>query len=177
MHSLHGRMTGRVGSDACPFTRIPQALALLPHVLCQPPPPFRFISDGLRLFRPAPSRVEGPPVVVGHGKTITTLSAKGILAVNHPKKDDDDRDDQCDSIRILVDMVAALGPEGPIAALTQLTHRLSGLAGTIGFPTISARASMLEDLVRRADSGIFDVRPARDDANATGHRTMFHVHH
>ena len=54
---------------------------------------------------------------------------------------------QCDSIRILVDQVAALGPRGPVAALTQFIRRLSGLAGTIGFPTISARASDLENLV------------------------------
>jgi hypothetical protein len=46
---------------------------------------------------------------------------------------------QCDSMRVLVDKVAALHPLGPVAALTQITHRLNGLAGTIGFPTISAR--------------------------------------
>ena len=57
---------------------------------------------------------------------------------------------QCDAIRILVDKVAALDPRGPVAALTQITHRLSGLAGTIGFPTISARASDLENLVAGA---------------------------
>jgi CheY-like chemotaxis protein len=50
---------------------------------------------------------------------------------------------QCDSMRTLVDKVAALGPRGPVTALTQITHRLSGLAGTIGFPTISARVSDL----------------------------------
>ena len=69
---------------------------------------------------------------------------------------------QCDSIRILVDKVAALGPKGPVAALTQVTHRLSGLAGTIGFPTISARASDLEDLVGGAGRGAFDAVLARD---------------
>ena len=74
---------------------------------------------------------------------------------------------QCDSIRILVDEVAALHPRGPVAALTQITHRLSGLAGTIGFPTISARASDLENLVAGAGSRrAFDASAARDAVDA-----------
>ena len=73
---------------------------------------------------------------------------------------------QCDSIRILIDKVAAFGPRGPVAALTQVTHQLSGLAGTIGFPTISARASELEDLVDSARSGAFDALLARDVVDA-----------
>ena len=70
---------------------------------------------------------------------------------------------QCDSIRTLVDKVAALHPRGPVAALTQATHRLNGLAGTIGFPTISARASDLENLVAGAGGRrAFDTSAARD---------------
>jgi two-component system cell cycle response regulator len=68
---------------------------------------------------------------------------------------------RCDSIRILLDQVAASGPAGPLAALTQVTHRLSGLAGTIGFPTISARASELEVLLDNAESGALDAARAR----------------
>ena len=73
---------------------------------------------------------------------------------------------QCDSIRLLVDEVAALGPGGPIAALTQVSHRLNGLAGTIGFPTVSARASDLEGLVSEARCGTFDARRAGDAVDA-----------
>jgi DNA-binding response OmpR family regulator len=73
---------------------------------------------------------------------------------------------QCDSIRIHVDMVATLGPEGPIAALRQLTHRLSGLAGTIGFPTISARASELEALIDAAGTTAFSAVAARNAVDA-----------
>ena len=73
---------------------------------------------------------------------------------------------QCESIRILVDKVAAFGPRGPVAALKHVVHRLSGLAGTIGFPTISARASELEDLVDGAGSGAFDASLARDVVDA-----------
>jgi DNA-binding response OmpR family regulator len=66
-----------------------------------------------------------------------------------------------DSIRILLDQVAALGRTGPVAALTQVTHRLSGLAGTIGFPTISARAAELEVLLDEASGGALDAGVAR----------------
>jgi DNA-binding NarL/FixJ family response regulator len=57
--------------------------------------------------------------------------------------------------------VAVSGPGGPVAALTQITHRLSGLAGTIGFPTISARASDLEVLTGGASHGAFNAVLAR----------------
>ena len=73
---------------------------------------------------------------------------------------------QCDNLRILVDRVAQYGVEGPIAALTDAVHRLSGLAGTIGFPTISARAAELEDLVGRAEHRTFDGRRAGDLVDA-----------
>ena len=73
---------------------------------------------------------------------------------------------QCDSIRILVDEVAAFGPKGPVVALSQVTHRLIGLAGTIGFPTISARASELEHLVDAVGSDAFDASRARDVVDA-----------
>lgn len=58
-----------------------------------------------------------------------------------------------------MDQVASLGPRGPGAALTQLTHRLCGLAGTIGFPTVTLRASELEILLDRP--GPFDAARAR----------------
>jgi DNA-binding response OmpR family regulator/HPt (histidine-containing phosphotransfer) domain-containing protein len=67
---------------------------------------------------------------------------------------------QCDNLRILVDRVAQYGPEGPVAALTDAVHRLSGLAGTIGFRTISARAAELEELVSRSEARTFDGRLA-----------------
>ena len=74
---------------------------------------------------------------------------------------------QCDAIRTLVDEMAALNPRGPAAALTQATHRLSGLAGTIGFPTISARASDLERLVAGAGGrGALDAPAAREAVDA-----------
>jgi CheY-like chemotaxis protein len=48
------------------------------------------------------------------------------------------------------------GRTGPVLALTQVIHRLKGLAGSIGFPTISARALELEQLARGSPSRPFD---------------------
>jgi two-component system invasion response regulator UvrY len=74
---------------------------------------------------------------------------------------------QCESIRVLVDKVAASDRRAPVAALTQIAHRLSGLAGTLGFPTTSARASDLENLVTDTGGrGAFDVSAARDAVDA-----------
>ncbi|MBI1874573.1 MAG: response regulator [Acidobacteria bacterium] len=54
---------------------------------------------------------------------------------------------RCDSICLLVDTVAALGPRGPVTALRQIVHRMTGLAGTVGFPTISDRSGQLEHML------------------------------
>ena len=62
---------------------------------------------------------------------------------------------QCDSIGILVEQ-AVSGRTGPVLALTQVIHRLKGLAGSIGFPTISTRAFELEQLARGAGRCPFD---------------------
>lgn len=74
--------------------------------------------------------------------------------------------DQCDSISIQVERVAASGPQGPIATLRRVVHRLSGLAGTIGFPTISARACELDDALGSAGLGTFDLLRARSLVDA-----------
>jgi len=49
----------------------------------------------------------------------------------------DSFESQCTSLGALVDQIASLGAAGPVAALRQASHRLTGLAGTIGFPAIS----------------------------------------
>lgn len=68
---------------------------------------------------------------------------------------------QCDSIALLVNTVASLGPRGPVAALKQVVHRMSGMAGTIGFPTVSQRASELEHLVAKSGQEGWDPAVAR----------------
>lgn len=73
---------------------------------------------------------------------------------------------QCDSVRALVDKVAALGPRGPVAKLRQLTRRMSGLAATIGVSTVRTHASQLERIVGSAGADNFDVALAHNAVDA-----------
>lgn len=74
---------------------------------------------------------------------------------------------QCEAIRTLVDSVVTLGPRGRVAKLKQMTTRLSGLAATVGFPTIRTRASQLERIISRAGGGdSFDPAVARNAVDA-----------
>jgi hypothetical protein len=70
---------------------------------------------------------------------------------------------QCDSMRLLVDDFAR-GDSSASAALSEVVHRLRALAGTIGFPTVSARASDLEHFVTGAE--LVDVGRARSMVDA-----------
>jgi len=54
---------------------------------------------------------------------------------------------RCDHLGLLVDNVREPGAGEAMASLTEAVHRLAGLAGTIGFPTISLRAFDLENLL------------------------------
>ncbi|HVB37117.1 MAG TPA: response regulator, partial [Vicinamibacterales bacterium] len=51
-------------------------------------------------------------------------------------------------IDLLADEVVVRGAVGPLDTLCKQAHQLAGLAGTIGFPSVSERASDLEQLVR-----------------------------
>ncbi len=73
---------------------------------------------------------------------------------------------QCEAMCLLINKVGVLGAGGPVSELTQAAHRLSGLAGTIGFPSVSARAAELETLVEAAGRGAFDAVRARDAVDA-----------
>ena len=58
---------------------------------------------------------------------------------------------RCSSIEELIVEVEAKGSEGPLLALKQIVHRLSGLAMVVGLQTVSARA---------IDSTASSTRPA-----------------
>ncbi|HXG56240.1 MAG TPA: response regulator [Vicinamibacterales bacterium] len=67
---------------------------------------------------------------------------------------------QCAAIQHLI-ATAASTPASPArASLLQTAHRMTGLAGTIGFPTVSVRASELEGLAR--DGAMLDGELAAD---------------
>lgn len=65
-----------------------------------------------------------------------------------------------DSIGLMLSTVATVGPRGPVAPLRQVLHRMSGLAGMLGFPTVSARARELELLLEGVENGAFDASRA-----------------
>ncbi|MEI6669506.1 MAG: response regulator [Acidobacteriota bacterium] len=67
---------------------------------------------------------------------------------------------RADSIGYLLGLAATLGDQGPLAALKHIVHKTAGLAGTIGFPTVSARARALEELLDEAPASRLDVSRA-----------------
>ena len=65
-----------------------------------------------------------------------------------------------DSIGLLLATVSTVGARGPVLPLRHAVHRLTGLAGMLGFPTVSARARDLEQMIDLLDTGAFDASRA-----------------
>ncbi|MEW5984962.1 MAG: response regulator [Acidobacteriota bacterium] len=65
-----------------------------------------------------------------------------------------------DSIGFLLGMVATLGDAGPVEPLRQIVHRTAGLAGTLGFPSVSKYAADLETQLGAIGAGTFDSEHA-----------------
>jgi CheY-like chemotaxis protein len=65
-----------------------------------------------------------------------------------------------DSIGLMLSVVATMGSRGPIVQLRQIVHRTSGLAGMLGFPTVSVHARELEELLDGVERGDFDASRA-----------------
>ena len=65
-----------------------------------------------------------------------------------------------DSIGLLLATVSTIGARGPVVPLRHAVHRLTGLAGMLGFPTVSARARDLEALLEGVEAGTFDASRA-----------------
>lgn len=94
--------------------------------------------------RPAPFDTEDPEAAI--------RDARQRFLASFPKRSD--------SIGLLLSTVATVGARGPVAALRHAVHRMCGLAGMLGFPTVSARARDLELLLDGLDDGTFDVSRA-----------------
>jgi CheY-like chemotaxis protein len=62
-----------------------------------------------------------------------------------------------DSIGLMLATVATVGKRGPVGPLRQMVHRMAGLGGMLGFPTVSARARDLELLLDGVDDGTFEA--------------------
>jgi CheY-like chemotaxis protein len=65
-----------------------------------------------------------------------------------------------DSIGLMLSAVATVGDRGPLAALRQIIHRTSGLAGMLGFPNVTVHARELEELLEGVEGGTFDASRA-----------------
>ena len=68
---------------------------------------------------------------------------------------------RCDRMAALIETVATTRSATAATELAQVLHRLGGLGGTVGLPTVTARARAFEDLVRDAPDTGFDVEEAR----------------
>ena len=68
---------------------------------------------------------------------------------------------RCDRMAALIDDVASSGSAAAASELARVLHRMGGLGGTVGLPTVTARARDFEDLVRDAPDTGFDVDEAR----------------
>lgn len=62
-----------------------------------------------------------------------------------------------DSIGLMLATVGTIGARGPVGPLRQVLHRMSGLAGMLGFPTVSSRARELELLLDGVGTEAFDA--------------------
>jgi len=72
----------------------------------------------------------------------------------------------CASMARLIDDLGREMSEVTRHDLAQLLHRMGGLARTIGFPTVSARARELEDLIRDTPYEQFDASHAHQRLDA-----------
>ena len=54
---------------------------------------------------------------------------------------------RCSAITVLAESIADAGNHGPVRALRHIVHQMAGLAGTIGFPSVSEIASDVEQMV------------------------------
>lgn len=68
---------------------------------------------------------------------------------------------RCDSIELLLKAIVARGPRGLTAPLRDIAHQIAGMAGTVGFPTVSDRALELEVQATRTEDG-FDLSAASE---------------
>ncbi|MFB3855615.1 MAG: response regulator [Vicinamibacterales bacterium] len=67
---------------------------------------------------------------------------------------------RCESLEMLVNAISTRGPRGLTAPLREIAHQIAGMAGTVGFPMVSNRATELEELATRTEYG-FDLPAAR----------------
>jgi HPt (histidine-containing phosphotransfer) domain-containing protein len=79
---------------------------------------------------------------------------------------------RCDRMAALIDSGAVAGSTAAASELVHVLHRMGGLAGTVGLPTVTTRAREFEDMVRDAPHARVDIREAHRQLDAL--RAAFH---
>lgn len=64
------------------------------------------------------------------------------------------------SIGLMLSAAATNGERGPVEPLRHIVHRMAGLAGMVGLPTVSARARELDELLEGIGLGALDASRA-----------------
>jgi two-component system OmpR family response regulator len=73
---------------------------------------------------------------------------------------------RCASIDELLDEVESKGPDGPLLALKQIVHRLSGLAAIVGLPTVRACAAELDRMLETPQTALGEAAAVRQAFHA-----------
>jgi len=69
---------------------------------------------------------------------------------------------QCSSLTQFIDRTASPAAAEERTALARLAHRMAGLAGMLGLPSVSSRAKELEELVLSAEGALLDQAAAHE---------------
>ena len=104
-------------------------------------------ADGVRMTSQDPNDV--PALLDPENPEVAMRDARQRFIAAFPKRSD--------SIGLMLSTVATIGERGPVDPLRQIVHRMSGLAGMLGFPTVSVRAREIEVLLDGVGAGTFDA--------------------
>ena len=148
----------RAASPAAPVHAAPVQLAPVPfspvpvavRVAVEPSP------APVPALAPAPAPALAPPAAAPGSSDddaeASLREARGRFIAGFRKR--------CASIDELIAEIEEKGAQGPILALRQIVHRLSGIAVVVGLPAVSERALALDDLL--ASSPVADMSRVRE---------------
>ncbi len=80
----------------------------------------------------------------------------------------DSFEQRLNSLRSLSASATAAGPPDVLESIRHIVHRMAGLAGIVGLPTVGARARELDEMLTDIAPGQVDARRIRDGVEAIG---------
>jgi two-component system, cell cycle response regulator len=86
-----------------------------------------------------------------NGQEVVLREARLRFVAGFPKRSD--------SMELLLKAIRLNGIQGSVGPLREIAHQFVGMAGSVGFPSVSESASELEELAANADQG-FDLDTA-----------------